>query len=361
MHKKSVIIIGAGVIGLTTALQLIKNNYQVILLAKEFEPNLTSNVAGALWEWPPAVCGYHSDQISLERSKVWCMISYHKFYELAKQDSTGVHIRDAFFFFRQDIEKNEVNFNKMLELKDQVKGFKRGRYLIGEEGINQNLGLVDAYAHKAPMIDTDIYMNWLMKQCLDLGVQFEQREIAGKLSDCSSQLLTEYNSNIIINCSGLGSKELADEYMYPLRGALVRLKQPLEDQNKLSKAYCISFDEQSREQNIVFIVPRGKTHVVLGALAEENQYDKNINLENYKPIQEMYDRCKEFLPKIKDFEIDRNEEVRVGLRPFRKGNVRLEIIPELNVIHNYGHGGAGVTFSWGCAEEILKLVNEQLK
>jgi D-amino-acid oxidase len=33
-----------------------------------------------------------------------------------------------------------------------------------------------------------------------------------------------------------------------------------------------------------------------------------------------------------------------------------ESIGEKIVIHNYGHGGAGVTLSWGCADEVVKLV-----
>jgi D-amino-acid oxidase len=44
---------------------------------------------------------------------------------------------------------------------------------------------------------------------------------------------------------------------------------------------------------------------------------------------------------------------RVGLRPVRPA-VRLE--REGRVIHCYGQGGAGVTLSWGCAEEVRELV-----
>jgi len=47
-----------------------------------------------------------------------------------------------------------------------------------------------------------------------------------------------------------------------------------------------------------------------------------------------------------------------GLRPYRDQTFRLE--PEnvggKFVVHNYGHGGAGITLSWGCAEEVVDLV-----
>jgi D-amino-acid oxidase len=48
----------------------------------------------------------------------------------------------------------------------------------------------------------------------------------------------------------------------------------------------------------------------------------------------------------------------VGLRPFRQDNVRVEREPGTCVIHNYGHGGSGVTLSWGCAQEVVSLVRE---
>ena len=65
---------------------------------------ITSEIAGALWEWPPAVCGRHTDEKSLERSKVWCMDSYGKFMELAMNPKeTGAFLRQSIFYFKEKV------------------------------------------------------------------------------------------------------------------------------------------------------------------------------------------------------------------------------------------------------------------
>src|SRR5580693_696976 len=98
-----VLIIGAGVVGLTAALCLRKQGAHVTVIADRFSPDLTSVVAGALWEWPPAVCGFHQNQESLERSKTWSVESYKIFAELANLGATGpktgVYLRPAVFYF----------------------------------------------------------------------------------------------------------------------------------------------------------------------------------------------------------------------------------------------------------------------
>ena len=58
------------------------------------------------------------------------------------------------------------------------------------------------------------------------------------------------------------------------------------------------------------------------------------------------------MPALRDARVLRHK---VGLRPVRPA-VRLERVGE--VVHCYGHGGAGVTLSWGAAEEVASLVEE---
>jgi len=85
--------------------------------------------------------------------------------------------------------------------------------------VNTDTGVVDAYQHMAPMVDTVTYMHWLYKQCRDKGCRFVHDGIHGLLGDQAENLKRKYKAQLIIHCSGLSAKELAeDEDVYPLRG-----------------------------------------------------------------------------------------------------------------------------------------------
>ena len=126
-------------------------------------------------------------------------------------------------------------------------------------------------------------------------------------------------------------------------------------------AHCMAFDEGVGGQNMVFIVPRGEDLLVLGGLVEPREWRTDLTLESYRPLCEMRRRCEEFLPALRGARLYEERPVRVGLRPARPGNVRLEREPGTRIVHNVGHGGSGVTFSWGCAEEAADLLDMMLK
>jgi D-amino-acid oxidase len=48
-----------------------------------------------------------------------------------------------------------------------------------------------------------------------------------------------------------------------------------------------------------------------------------------------------------------------GVRPYRNGSYRLdaETVSGRFLVHNYGHGGAGITLSWGCAAKVRDIVH----
>lgn len=359
LHHNSaghILVVGAGVNGLTTALCLRRKGFEVTIVAEKFAPHITSVVAGALWEWPPAVCGHHQDQVSLTRAKGWSKTSYSIFAELAQNPATGVHLRTATFYFRHPIEQDRLHFQKMNELKHHVQDFAHDSKLISQNGVNPGSDVCDAYSHLAPLVDTDTYMKWLLGEVQDSGCRVIQRRITGILREQEESLKSNYHVEAIVNCAGLGSVELAKEEMYPLRGALVRVVNDGKRFPRMTQAHCVAHEGNPNEPGFIFIIPRGNNMLVLGGLAEPNQWGLDIGLHNYEPIRQMYQRCIDFLPLLKNAEVDPTEPVRVGLRPFRRQNVRLESEPGTNIVHNYGHGGSGVTFSWGCALEVAEIV-----
>ena len=248
----------------------------------------------------------------------------------------------------------------MNELRSRVKGFVHDARLIQQTGVNPAIGLKDAYCYLAPMVDTDVYMQWLMREVKAAGSTVVQVRLEGELKSQEDKLKREFNAGAIVNCAGLGSRELAGDAMFPLRGALVRLVNDGSDFPKITRAYCVSHDDVTTDQEIVFIVPRGEDRLILGALAEPDEWSTDITWDNHEPIRRMYERCVEFLPMLKKARFDSAERVRAGLRPFRTQSVRVEHVPGTAIIHNYGHGGAGVTFSWGCAGEAAELVDQYL-
>jgi D-amino-acid oxidase len=351
-----VLVIGAGASGLTTALCLARRGFQVTIVADRFAPRVTSVVAGALWEWPPAVCGYHNDQLSLARSKLWSEISYRIFAELSSDPATGVFFRTANFYFHRTIDDDPRQSEKMAEIKGKVREFRREPGLIAANGINHRLGLRDAYSHLAPMIDTDRYMRWLSDQVRKAGCRVIERKLSGVLADQAEALCRDYKVGALVNCTGLGARELAGDAVYPLRGALIRVKNDGHAMPRITEAHCVAHQGSGDEPGFIFIVPRGDDMLVLGGLAEPNQWDVAIGLDNHEPIRAMYRRCVDFLPILSTCEIDAAEPVRVGLRPVRARNVRLEREAGTPIIHNYGHGGSGITLSWGCALEVVECV-----
>jgi D-amino-acid oxidase len=353
-----VLVLGAGVSGLTCALCLARRGFRVTVVADLFAPRVTSVVAGALWEWPPAVCGHHQDQVSLSRSKVWAATSYDIFAELARDAATGVFLRPATFYFKRPISEDQRQRDKMTELRTKVKEFRHDAAQIAANRVNLEMGLRDAYTHLSPMVDTDVYLRWLEGEVRKAGCRVIERKLTGLLREHEAVIENEFDARAIVNCTGLGAGELASDAVYPLRGAIVRVRNDGKKMPRITQAHCLSNDGSDEDPGFVFIVPRGDDMLVLGGLAEPDEWDLHIGLDNYEPIRAMYRRCCEFLPVLNSAEIDAAEPVRAGLRPMRPTNVRLEREPGTGIIHNYGHGGSGVTFSWGCALEVVERVDE---
>lgn len=379
-----ILIIGGGVIGLTTAWVLLDQGYKVTIIAKQWstyskDHRLTSQIAGALWEFPPAACGQHTDTISVEKSKKWCMVGYKVWESIAADPElaarAGVKMRRSVFFFTRKLENDRGQYRKMVEIEGSgVKGFSRNAEIVRSEGVDASQGVVDAYEHLAPVIDTDTAMKWLTDLVKVKGAEMITETIKGDLFAQEAALRARFSADAIINATGLASAELAgDASAYPIRGATLRVINDGTDFEKLSTALVMTADDPGNAANeMVFIVPRNENILLLGGIAQPHEWNLDLTLES-PIIQRIRQRCEDFLPRLKTARLDLEYPLAQGLRPFRKGNVRLEresrghrshlgvVSRKSRIIHSYGHGGAGWTLSFGCAEDVAGLVEQVLR
>ncbi|QFT40004.1 MULTISPECIES: FAD-dependent oxidoreductase [unclassified Vibrio] len=354
------VIIGAGVSGLTTAYCLQERGFECTLLASEVLPNTVSSIAGALWEWPPALGGYRDNALSLTRTKRWALTSLYRYLTLPDARCKGVFSRPMNVYFRCPIHEHQPNAEKMRDIQRHVPGFVHDPTLAKQYGVSTSSEIVDAYQHLAPMIDTDVYLHWLLTTVLSRGARLRKTWLTGSLVDEEEKLREVYQAQVIVNCTGLGAQALEEPQLYPIRSAMVRLRCRGKPQRWLQMGHCLAHDHKTREKDSVFVYPRGHRHVVLGTLIEKGPTDTSLRFDDYPPLQAMYERCVAFLPALTKLPIDPVAPVQVGLRAFRPCNVRVERDATCPVVHNYGHGGMGFSLSWGCAEDAAAFACEAI-
>ncbi|KAL0947332.1 hypothetical protein HGRIS_013451 [Hohenbuehelia grisea] len=373
---KRIVVVGGGVTGLTTTWALLDAGYDVTVISEKWaslSDRLTSQIAGALWEWPPAVCGKHTNLISLDNSKRWCMTSYRaldKLMHTLPAEEHGVRMRAANFFFEQPLTNMPGQLEKMLEIEAEkgIQGFEHDPTLVTKHAVNQKAGVVDSYRHLSPVIDTDQYMAWLRHTVARKGARFVTARITGDLLAQEDKLLSKYGATAIINATGLSAYETAsDKTVVPLRGALIRVINDGSRFPKVEEALCVSHDDThgADAEDIVFIVPRNDKTLILGGLVQPYVHTLDLTIDSPEIVR-MRERCNAFVPGLENAQLDPDPFVQ-GLRPFRDENVRVERERRLkedgsmsHIIHSYGQGGSGFTLSFGCAADVLEQL-EQLE
>lgn len=155
--------------------------------------------------------------------------------------------------------------------------------------------------------------------------------------------------DMVMNCSGLGAKQLCgDRKLVPIRGQIIKVKAPW-----LKTAFYGDYD--------TYIIPGFADGMV--TLGGTRQYDSwNLNVDKYD-LASIRERCESLVPSLREAEYVRDA---VGLRPHRDPvRVEAEVIAcgaskQLKVVHNYGHGGYGVTTAPGTARYAVQLAKNML-
>lgn len=374
--KHKVLIIGSGVIGLTTAYLLLERGHHVVIIAKDFPsirrlPKIASEASGAFCVPPEAMAQRvaeipHSDSKSEQRIlnetlKEWSAYGGERYTSLCKDSrNTGVYLRELILLSREKIDPI------ILKQYKQMKRFRNSMSLIKEKGLRDESGQIkDAFSFLAPIIDPPKFGIWLLEECKRKGAHLIQGAIRGLLTEQADALKMTYGVQFIVNCSGLGSIELAgDQGMFPARGILLKVKN---DGSLFPKIeFCVegqhtSFGYDESGQEIVgrpYLIARGEDSLMCGSFYQPNRWDHSASI-SAPYVQSMIRQCKDLCPCLNSLR-DSDFQVTVGIRPARKPGLRLEQDPiEPCIFHNYGHYRWGMTLNWGSARDIVYLIENE--
>ena len=313
-----VIVVGCGVIGLTAAISLREAGLDARIVTAGLPEATTSSVAAAIW--------YPYKAYPEDRVLFWGKETYEVFERLSEAPESGVLMREGMEIWHQPAPDpwwaEAVPRVRRLQEDELPPGYRDGHVFV------------------APIVEMPVYLSYLMDRFAASGGTVERRTLSS-LGEVASE------ASAVVNCVGLGARDLVgDASVHPIRGQILRVRNPG------LKSFIL---DEDNPEGVTYIVPRSDD-CILGGTAEENEWNLEPDPETARGI---LDRCTRLEPQLEDAEI---LEHKVGLRPGRPA-IRLEreAGPDNSpIIHNYGHGGSGITLSWGCAEEALRLVQEAL-
>ncbi len=300
-----VTVVGAGVIGLVTALTLEERGHAVRVVASAHGQAITSSIAGAVWfpyrAGPP------------RKVAMWAAHTRGWLIELASRaPEAGVDILTGY----------EITAEPDGEVPWWAAGIEVERAPAPVTGAPM------AWRFTAPRAEPSLFLPYL------------QARLRAPIEDRAVTDLAAEPGDVVVNCTGLAARELADDdLLYPLFGQTV-----IAEPGGADLGVMITDDRDP--DALFYIIPR-RGELVLGGCSLPYPPGAQPELDD-EIIARVIRQASELGISIGDV-----RGARAGLRPYRL-EVRLE--RDGRVIHNYGHGGAGFTLCRGCAEDVAALL-----
>ncbi|XP_014232456.2 D-aspartate oxidase [Trichogramma pretiosum] len=324
-------VLGAGCVGVTTALELQRElpQAQISLLAADFE-GITSFVAAGIFRIGTSFAGPNETI-----TRQWIKDSYDYYEELSRSrdaSEIGVAAISGYMFSN---ESPVVVMNDYMEKLVPI-------YRRATESELQLTGNVWKYGSFVSTLVTqpDIYVPWAISKLKANGAQIKRQKV-----NSFKEIAADYDA--IVNCTGLGAKRLcSDRAMVPIKGQVIKVRAPW------LKTFFYG------ELN-TYVVPGVNGLVTLGGQREFDCSDLSICPYQSAAIK---DRCDRLVPGLsKAVQVSE----KAGLRPHRETGVRVEAErfsdgpgSSTLIVHNYGHGGYGICTAPGTSKYAVTKLKE---
>jgi len=305
-----IVVIGAGVIGLSTGVCLAERGQRVEVRTQRPPTQTTSAVASAMIG--PAMARAGEQAGRRERASI------AEFTALAQVPGTGVTIRRGRLASREPLPA------------------PGGTSPCAPDEVPP--GFAAASWATLPLVDMPVYLEYLAGRLTAAGGRIELRTVTS-LPELAAE------APLIVNCAGLGARALAaDDSLTPSAVNTSSWTTP----GLRSSSSRLPSRRRGR--------PTGRTPITSCSGGTQSTDDTSAEPDP-QVAQDILRRCIEIEPRLGDARVRGHQ---VGLRPARP-TVRLEIeqIGGARCVHNYGHGGSGVTLSWGSAFTAANLLFDQ--
>lgn len=353
----NIVVLGAGVSGLTTAYLLSQDpSNKITVLAKHMPGDYDIEYAS-----PWAGANYMPVGKEGSAHHKWELDTWPALKEITeKYPEAGIHFRDTLIYNRKKDQETETGkwFSELTQpnpwYKDVVPDFKS----VPSDRLAP--GVDSGQEFTSVCINTAIYLPWLVGQCVKNGAVF-QRAVFKHIADAANAHHTGQKADVVINCTGLSSKTLGgvlDDKMYPARGQIVVVR------NDPGPMMSTSGTDDGEDQALYIMTRAAGGGTILGGSYQKHNWSgiPDMNLAN-RIMKRCIDICPSLVKEgqgIEGLDIIRHG---VGLRPLREGGTRIEKdkVDGVAIVHNYGHGGFGYQASFGCAYSAVSLVKEILQ
>ncbi|ODV88052.1 hypothetical protein CANARDRAFT_193881 [[Candida] arabinofermentans NRRL YB-2248] len=360
----NIVVIGAGVVGLTNAYELAKLGHSITIVAQtipsdfQFHANYTSPFAGANWHSFASLEDKYVQDIDI--------VGYHKFLELCNVKHSGVVSRRTFEYHTKDKFKKDGNLKDLPWFKNMCKNFE----IIENDSelIPKGVDIEYGFAFDGVVISTTYYLTYLLNECFRLGVTLKRKTLKS-LQEASQYHSSGMKADVIVNCSGLLAKSLVpDDTVYPIRGCTILVY------NNIKDMISVNLVDEEHPDEMLYIMPRKEGGCVIGGSFQINNENTDIDEDQ---VDRILARASKYAPELIDPELGNNTELeivrkQVGFRPARTGGYRIELDEttiitttsdnndKTPVVHCYGHGGAGYQSSWGSSELVTRIIANHL-